>query len=81
MELPSVAFTPDDVTLFREVLELSSHAIPAAYRTSEVKARLAQRILLCAATGERDRTRLSLAALDDFDYQPSRLPHERHRAA
>lgn len=73
MELPNAVFQPDELTLFRTVLDLTTASIPLPYRTSEVKARLAERILRRAAEGERDPVKLKTAALLDFDFHPPRF--------
>ena len=70
MELRYAAFKPEELTLLRKVLDDTVEGIPPQFRTSEVKGRLAERILNRAAKGDRDPVRLRTAALLDFDFRP-----------
>lgn len=56
-------FNPDEIVLLRAVLDEVAAMLPARKRTSETKALMAHRILVCAAKGERDPVRLRTAAI------------------
>jgi hypothetical protein len=47
----------------KAVLDDAAAMLPEAKRTSTMKAEIASHILACAAKGERDPTRLKIAAL------------------
>ena len=79
MELQYAAFKPEDIVLLRNVLDAAVESIPPQFRTSDVKGRLAARILKRAATGDRDPVRLRNAALLDFDFRP--VPSQEFPAA
>lgn len=70
MELRYAAFRPDELALLRKVLDDAVEGIPPQFRTSEVKGRLAERILSRAAKGDRDPDHLKTAAVLDFDIRP-----------
>ena len=56
-------FQPDEVKLMRSVLDEATIILPKAARTSDMKVKLASRILAAAANGERDPNKLRIAAL------------------
>ncbi len=56
-------FQPDEVELMRSVLDEAATILPKAERTSDMKVKLASRILAAAAKGERDPNKLRMAAL------------------
>jgi hypothetical protein len=56
-------FQPELIELMKAVLDEATAALPAAQRTSSMKAEIASRILASAAKGERDPTALKVAAL------------------
>jgi hypothetical protein len=62
-QLSGAAFDPKTITLLKEVLSEAEGALPVQQRSSEVRVKLATRILKAAAEGERDRVRLREAAL------------------
>lgn len=61
--IPGAAFGPHDISIFKDVLDECVALLPPAERTSTTKARIAERILITAAKGERDPVRLRSAAL------------------
>jgi hypothetical protein len=63
MKIGGAVFQPEDITLMRSALDAAAVALPIALRTSSYKAALAERILLHAAQGERDPTKLKTAAV------------------
>lgn len=63
MNTERTLFNPDEIALLRTVLDEVAALLPAKKRTSETKALMAHRILLCAAKGERDPVRLRTAAI------------------
>lgn len=58
-----VVFQPELIELMRAVLDDAAVMLPAAKRSSTMKAEMASRILACAAKGERDPVALRTAAL------------------
>lgn len=62
----SWVYTPDELMLFRRVFERALASLPEAKRTAENRSRMAQNLLACAATGERDPVELRFAALADL---------------
>jgi hypothetical protein len=60
-----VSFDRETVTVLREVLDDAWACLRPAQRATMLKTTLAERILRCAAQGERDRERLMGAALED----------------
>jgi len=60
----AVYFDPETVTLLRETLDDAWGRLSPELQTTMQKTELAERILKCAALGERDRKRLRAAALD-----------------
>ena len=63
-------YQPEELYLFRRVMEQSLDLLPHDHRTPEVKAKIARAILDCAATGERNPIELSIAALCEFEIEP-----------
>ncbi|HET8964576.1 MAG TPA: hypothetical protein VFN20_00075 [Candidatus Acidoferrum sp.] len=60
----AVYFDPETVTLLRETLDDAWARLSPELQATMQKTVLAERILKCAARGERDRKRLRAAALD-----------------
>ena len=60
-------FDPETVYLLKRVLAESEEMLPAKARSSEIRVRLASRILSAAKEGERDPQRLRTAALSEVD--------------
>ncbi|MGA9083699.1 MAG: hypothetical protein WB390_14710 [Pseudolabrys sp.] len=60
-----VSFDRETVTLLREILDDAWARLRPAQQATMLKTTLAERILRCAAQGERDRERLMDAALED----------------
>jgi hypothetical protein len=56
-------YQPELITLMRAVLDDAASSLPASKRTSTTMAEIASQILRCAANGERDPTRLKVAAM------------------
>jgi hypothetical protein len=56
-------YQPELIDLMRAVLDDVTATLPAARRTSAMKAEIASRILVCAAKGERDPVELRKSAL------------------
>jgi hypothetical protein len=63
MGATGAAFQPELIELMRAVLDAAVVMLPAAKRTSAMKAEIASHILACAAKGERDPAALRMAAL------------------
>jgi hypothetical protein len=57
-----LAYSPQEMVLFKDVFNEAVAMLPLRQRSSAAKALLAQKILLCASKGERDPSRLRLAA-------------------
>jgi hypothetical protein len=60
-------YSPEELGVLRRVMDEAIQCLATPLRTSVSKAKIAHRILDCAATGERDPIELRLAALADFD--------------
>ena len=60
-----VSFDRETVTVLREILDEAWARLQSAQQATMLKTTLAERILRCAAQGERDRQRLMDAALED----------------
>jgi hypothetical protein len=60
-------YQPELIDLLRTALDEAESILPAAKRTSAMKAKLASRILLAAARGERDPIQLRSAALTEIE--------------
>ena len=59
-------YAPEELMLFRRVFERALASLPEAKRTDGNRSRIAQNLLACAATGERDPVELRIAALTDI---------------
>jgi hypothetical protein len=59
-------YTSEELMLFRRVFERALVSFPETMRTAECRSRIAQNLLACAATGERDPVELRIAALTDI---------------
>ena len=59
-------YAPEELMLFRRVFERALASLPVAMRTDGCRSRVAQNLLACAATGERDPVELRIAALIDL---------------
>jgi len=75
MGIPHVSFSLDEVALLRAILDEVATLLPVAKRTTEAKTLLAQKILACAANGERDPVKLRSAAL--LEWKADRAPVHR----
>jgi hypothetical protein len=67
-DVPNV-YASKDLNFLQQVLEDAVKALPLQMRTSVSRARIAKRLLDCAATGERNREKLRVAGLADFAEQ------------
>jgi hypothetical protein len=56
-------FQPELIKLMKAVLDDAAATLPESKRTSTMTAEIASQILACAARGERDPTKLRIAAL------------------
>jgi hypothetical protein len=56
-------FQPELIKLMKAVLDDAAASLPESKRTSTMTAEIASQILACAAKGERDPTKLRIAAL------------------
>ena len=56
-------FQPELIKLMKAVLDDAAATLPELKRTSTMTAEIASQILACAARGERDPTKLRIAAL------------------
>ena len=63
MGTSGAVYQPELIELMRGVLDDVTATLPAATRTSSMKAEIASRILACAAKGERDPVALRNSAL------------------
>jgi hypothetical protein len=59
-------YRPEELMLFRRVFERALASLPEAMRTADNRSRIAQSLLACAATGERDPVELRIAALAEL---------------
>ena len=55
------AFQPEELVMLGSVMEHAIDSLPVANRTIVARQMIAQRILDCAATGERDPVELEIA--------------------
>jgi hypothetical protein len=62
----SVVYCPEELSLFGYIMDQAIESLPAATRTPCNRTEIARNILACAATGERDPTKLELAATIDL---------------
>jgi hypothetical protein len=65
-------FDPETIAGLRAVLEDAWEALSPDQQAETSRAVLAERILKIAATGERDRLRLRVRALDGFPTQEAK---------
>jgi len=56
-------YRPEELMFFRRVFEKALASLPEAMRTASNRSFMAQNLLACAATGERDPVELHLAAV------------------
>jgi hypothetical protein len=63
MSITGAVFQPELIELVRSVLDDAAAMLPAAKRTSAMKAEIASQILERAANGERDLAKLKTAAI------------------
>jgi hypothetical protein len=59
-------YSPEELNFLHQVLDDAVRTLPIQLQTSLTKARIAKRILDCAATGERNRVELRIAGLVDY---------------
>jgi hypothetical protein len=59
----SAVYYPEELALFGRILDQVVQSLPLNLRTPSNRAALAQNILACASTGERDPDKLKRAAL------------------
>ena len=62
----SVVYFPEELSLLGDILDRVVESLPAAMRTPYNRVQIAKNLLACAATGERDRIELELAATIDL---------------
>ena len=67
MLLKPAAYSPEELHLLRSVLERCAADLEPSRRSSEIKPAMAGRILGCAAIGERNPTKLRIAAMRGRD--------------
>lgn len=60
-------FGPEEISLLKAVFDEAVAALPIRFRTSAVKALIAERVLKHAANGERDRVILLTSGLLDLE--------------
>ena len=63
MLLKPAAYSPEELHLLRSVPERCTADLEPFRRSSEIKAAMAERTLGCAAIGERNPTKLRIAAM------------------
>ena len=61
----SAVYYPEELVLFGTILDQVVQSLPPNLRTPYNRAALAQNILACASTGERDAAELARAAFMD----------------
>ena len=62
----NTVYSSEELFFLRCVFDEAVSTLALEKRTSEVKSKIAKRIMHCAATGERDRIELRIAGLKDF---------------
>lgn len=62
----SVVYFPEQLSLLGDILDQVVESLPTAMRTPYNRVHIAKNLLACAATGERDRIELELAATIDL---------------
>jgi hypothetical protein len=60
----SAVYDPEELSLLGQILDVAVQSLPESMRTPYNCAQIARNILACAATGERDRVELELAAFE-----------------
>ena len=61
-----VVFYPEELSLLGDILDQVLKSLPTAMRTPYIRTQIAKKLMACAATGERDRIELELAATTDL---------------
>jgi hypothetical protein len=59
----NAVYYPEELSLLGQILDQAVRSLPPSMRTPQNRAAIAINILACAASGERDRIELRLAAL------------------
>jgi hypothetical protein len=81
MKIPGAVFDPEDVEVLQQALDTANDAIPNEFKRSDLKTRMAERILTAASRGQRDPDRLADSALAQFtDYVSAKLPEQKPAA-
>ena len=62
----TVVYYPEELSLLGDILDQVLESLPTAMRTSYIRTQIAKKLMACAATGERDRIELELAATIDL---------------
>ena len=62
----SVVYYPEELSLLGDILDQVLKSLPTAMRTPYNRTQIAKKLMACAATGERDRIELELAATIDL---------------
>ena len=62
----SVVYYPEELSLLGDILDQVVESLPTAMRTPCKRVQIAKNLLACAATGERGRIELELAATIDL---------------
>jgi len=63
----SVVYYPEELSLWGgDILDQVLESLPTAMRTPYNRTQIAKKLMACAATGERDRIELELAATIDL---------------
>jgi hypothetical protein len=63
MNVVGAVYQPELIQLMKSVLDEAAATLPESKRTSTMMAEMASKILACAAKGERNPARLTVAAL------------------
>jgi hypothetical protein len=67
MVKPGASYQPELIELMKTALDEATNTLPVARQTSDMKLKLASRILSAAARGVRDPIQLRIAALMEID--------------
>jgi hypothetical protein len=67
MVKPGASYQPELIELMKTALDEATNTLPVATQTSDMKLKLASRILSAAARGVRDPIQLRIAALTDIE--------------
>jgi hypothetical protein len=62
----SAVYYPEELSLLGQILDQAVQSLPLNRRTPQNRAVIANNILACAATGQRDPIELGLAALTNL---------------